>query len=41
MTDAFAESASLSDEVRADIGRGHQELYATLGDDPRRRRRRC
>lgn len=31
MTDAFAESASLSDEVRADIGRGHQELYATLG----------
>jgi AcrR family transcriptional regulator len=31
MTDAFAESASLSDEVRDDIGRGHRELYATLG----------
>ena len=31
MTDAFAESAALSDEVREDIGRGHRELYATLG----------
>jgi AcrR family transcriptional regulator len=31
MTDAFAESASLSEDVRADIGRGHHELYATLG----------
>jgi AcrR family transcriptional regulator len=31
MTDAFAESALLSDEVRADIGRGHHELYSTLG----------
>lgn len=30
MTDAVAEAASLSDDVRADIGRGHQELYATL-----------
>jgi AcrR family transcriptional regulator len=30
MTDAVAESASLSDEVRADIGQGHRELYATL-----------
>lgn len=30
MTDAFAESSVLSDEVRADIGRGHQELYSTL-----------
>jgi AcrR family transcriptional regulator len=31
MTDAFAESAGLADEVRDDIGRGHRELYATLG----------
>lgn len=30
MTDAVAESASLSDEVRADIGQGHRELYTTL-----------
>ncbi len=30
MVTAFSGSASMSEEVRADIGRGHQELYATL-----------
>lgn len=30
MTDAVAESAALSEEVRADIGQGHRELYGTL-----------
>lgn len=30
MIDAFADSSVLSDEVRADLGRGHHELYATL-----------
>ena len=35
MIDAFADSSVLSDEVRADLGRGHHELYATFGADPR------